>query len=290
MKNSKKFLMTSGRVIFLLFVCSAFLSQMANAQKKAKSIDGYLNQLPSGLELIENGPQHYQITTDYFTKDIYGNFINKVRVTGDYTRGLENDKVSWHDVRITTPVASEKKSFPEGELFNPMENFTYVPSAEMVNPDAFPGFPPNSFYAKNLVWDMLGLEGFAWYYFDSLHLNIPFAANAFNSDVDLAGEGTFTNKNIKLTWTGISRVNGEICAVIEYLAMDNPLKIKTDVMEMNGRSHYWGTIWVSLEDKQIELARLNEDVIMDMKLPNMPEKQLMNTTRDIVIQKVNTEL
>jgi hypothetical protein len=35
---------------------------------------------------------------------------------------------------------------------------------------------------------------------------------------------------------------------------------------MSGRSHYWGEIYVSLSDKQIEYANLTEDVLTNEKI------------------------
>jgi hypothetical protein len=57
-------------------------------------------------------------------------------------------------------------------------------------------------------------------------------------------------------------------------------------MSMIGRSHYWGTIWVSLEDKQIEHAVLYEDVVMEMNLPGQTNKQIIDATREISFVKV----
>ncbi len=137
----------------------------------------------------------------------------------------------------------------------------------MLKPEAFPGFVEYSAFAKNLVWDMMGVEGFAWYYWDSLRLNEPFAASNFNGKLDLAGQGSFENKNVVLTLTGVSKRNNELCATIEFRTLNNPLEYAESEMSLKGRSHYWGTIWVSLEDKQIEHAELFEDVTMEMNLP-----------------------
>jgi hypothetical protein len=68
--------------------------------------------------------------------------------------------------------------------------------------------------------------------------------------------------------------------------MDNPLDFKTDFMQMKGRSHYWGTVWLSLSDKQIEYGVLHEDVNMDMKMAGQEKSQLMNTTRKIEFKKI----
>lgn len=134
---------------------------------------------------------------------------------------------------------------------------------------------------------MLAIETFAWIYFDSLELNGTFRPANLPQEIPLAGEGTFTNKDIQLKWAGISQMNREVCALIEYRTFDNPLVVDTEQLKIKGRSHYWGTILVSLKDKQIEHAVMYEDVVMDMKIPGQPAPQLLNTTREIQFEKIN---
>lgn len=257
----------------------------ANAVLAQKSTTEYLNGLPRNLHLIERAPQVYKVTADYFNGDIFGNFVNKTRVTGDYTRGFQNGMVKWNRVSISNGTTRDG-SFTNPLVQTYMENFTYKPSDRMLDAASFQNFPPNSFHTKNLVWDMLAIESFAWVYFDSLKLNQIYRPTNINDKMVLAGEGTFQNKEVQLVWTGISRMNGETCALIEYRTMDNPLSVDTDQLKIKGRSHYWGTIWVSLADKQIEYANMFEDVVMDMRFANQPS-QLMNTTRIIQFEKLN---
>jgi hypothetical protein len=82
-----------------------------------------------------------------------------------------------------------------------MENFAYVPSDKMLEAASFSSFPPNSFHTKNLVWDMLAIETFAWVYFDSLRLNKTFRPGNLQDEIPLAGEGTFK--------TGTFSLNGQ---------------------------------------------------------------------------------
>lgn len=242
--------------------------------------------LPKNLELKDE-LQTFKVTTTHYNGDIFGNFFNKQQVYGEYTRGLPGGKVKWNNVTFAMSISPNREAeFPEGTPIKYMEDFTYVPGPDMVNADKFETFTDYSAFTKNLVWDMLGIEGFAWAYWDQLRLNEPFSDPELNGKVDLAGEGYFENKDIQLTWTGVSKRNGELCAVIDYRTMNNPLEVKADGMDMKGRSHYWGTIWVSLEDKQIEHAVLYEDVIMEMVLPGQTQKSIMNATREISYVKV----
>lgn len=242
-------------------------------------------KLPQNLEL-KNDLQKFVVTTDHFNTDIFGNFFNKVRIKGEYTRGLPGDMVKWNNVTVAMAMA-RKAEFGSGNPVGYMENFTYKVSEDMMNPEKFSTFTENSAYTKNLVWDMMGIEGFAWAYFNELELNKPYKAAMFNGKIDLAGKGSFENKDVILTWTGITRwSNDEYCAVIEFITMNNPLEYAGEGMSMKGRSHYWGTIWVSVEDKQVEHAVLYEDVVMEILLPGQTTKQVMDATREITYERL----
>jgi hypothetical protein len=269
----------------LIFTIAILFAIQINAQNKP-NISKILSSgtLPQNLQL-KDVPQKYVVTTDHFNTDIFGNFFNKMRVKGEYTRGLENGKAKWNNVSIATAMARDAE-FTQGNPVDYMENFTYNISPDMLKPEAFATFGENSAFTKNLIWDMMGIEGFAWSSFENLKLNVPYSNELFNGKMDLAGQGSFENKDVQITWTGISQRNGEMCALLEYRTFNNPLEYAGEGMSMKGRSHYWGTIWVSLEDKQIEHAVLYEDVVMEMNLPGQTTKQIMNAVREIIFVKV----
>ncbi|MFW5756948.1 MAG: hypothetical protein ACOCWK_10110 [Tangfeifania sp.] len=254
-----------------------------NAQKKMNR--EILESLPQSLELKDE-VQKYQVVTNHINGDIFGNFFNKMQVKGEYTRGLAGGKVKWNKVSVAASMQPEGK-YSEGENLDYMEDFSYVPSEEMIQPEKFEHFTGMyTAFAKNLVWDVLGIEGLAWAHFEKLELNKPFKADDFNGEIDLAGLGTFENKNMLLTWTGISEMNGEICALIEYRTFNNPLEYNAEATKMKGLSHYWGNIWVSLEDKQIEHATMLEIVSAEMSFPGQPNNQIMTITREIKVKKL----
>lgn len=278
--------MKTIKSVFIFSVCLLFAIS-ANAQKLTGSeISEILASklLPQNL-VLNNELQKYIVTTDHFNTDIFGNFFNKMRVKGEYTRGLADGKAKWNNVSIAIALTRDAE-FPKGNPVDYMENFTYNISEDMLKIEAFATFGENSAFTKNLVWDMMAIEGFAWSSFEKLKINESFADERFNGKMDLAGQGSFENKDVQILWTGISERNGETCAVIEYRTFNNPLEYAGEGMSMKGRSHYWGTIWVSLEDKQIEHAVLFEDVVMEMNLPGQTSKQIMNTTREISFVKV----
>lgn len=267
----------------ILLIIALVISLSTNAQNKIDS--KVLESLPQDLEL-NDVLQKFKVTTTHFNGDIFGHFFNKQQVYGEYTRGAEKGIAKWNNVSLAISNSTDRNAnFSINIPLDYMEDFSYNLSDNMLKPEAFESFEEHSAFTKNLVWDMLAIESFAWNYWNVLKLNEDYSTPEMNGKLDLAGQGSFENKDIRITWTGISKQNGELCATIEYRTMDNPLEVNYEGMSMNGRSHYWGTIWVSLEDKQIEHAVLYEDVVMEMNLPGQTQKQIMNATREINFER-----
>jgi len=246
-------------------------------------IQKLLTRLPT-LELKETGPQKYVFTCDYFQLDEAGALTGKERISATYTRGLPGGAIRWDDVRIARAKGFDDE-FPEGEPQDYMNGFSYNAAnvKDMLKENFFPGFP-DVIVTKNLVWDTHMFEMFGWNHFDKLGLNEPYRLP--REDLSLPGGSTFQNKQIELTWLGISKRNGRLCALVGYQAMFNKLEvIAQKTLRFKGRSHYWGTIWVSLTDKQIEYASLNEDVLLGFELPNVPGKRIVNPVRQGTFQR-----
>jgi len=251
-----------------------------------QSADTLLSHLPTDLKLKDDEIQRYKISVDYLQLDTLGNPLGKERVTGEYTRGLPDRKVRWNNVRIAKATTSDQL-FPEGVPQTYMEGFTYVLSrrSDMLGKEFFPGFPDSEIKTKNLVWDMHMIEGFGWDHFSKLELNRPYAVQSGPEDVPLAGSGTFQNRRIELTWVGLSKRNDEVCALIQYRTFMNKFTTSMGTLSFQGRSHYWGDIWVSLKDKQIEYATLFEDVLVEFKLPGQASKQYTGILRKGTFEK-----
>ncbi|HKV42473.1 MAG TPA: hypothetical protein VJX67_24940, partial [Blastocatellia bacterium] len=239
------------------------------------------------------GPQSYKFTCDYFTSDTSGKPLGKDRVSGIYTRNLPERKARWSDVSIAHANGFDDP-YPPGTPQTYMDGFTYTPgeSSDMFRSGFFEGFPPSEMKTKNLVWDTVAFESFAWPYFDKLVLNTPYSLHP-NQDVPLGSEGNFNNRNVVLTWVGISTRDGVPCALIDYEALFNSFSVSTGTVKAKGRSHYWGEIWVSLETKQIEYATLLEDVLTEVTIGGQggeqgggqPNKMLLNVFRKGAFEK-----
>ena len=269
---------------FYLIPVFAMLFNVAQAQQ-GTPID-YLDQLPKCLELDNSIIRKYTMTTDYFDYDLKGNFLRKRKLTGEYTCGLEGDSAIWNDVYISE-VNDLETPFTRGLKQGYMEGFKYKPDEKVLTEDFFMAIPEANMFIKNLIWDVMGFDVFAYSCWDSLQLNKEYHSLELNSEVDLGGEGTFENKDIILTWIGITEKNNEVCAIIKYSVMNNPLKLETDYIKMSGRSHYWGEVYVSLSVKQIEYAALSEDVVTDISIKGQEGNILGYTVRNISLSKIN---
>lgn len=273
----------SASLVPLFFICEIVIAQAINNEDL---LENYLSHLPSDLKLREDSPQNYIFICDYFYLVPQGDVFRKQRVYGEYARALSDGKVMWKNVKISQ-VNSFEGAFPEGEKQDYMEGFTYDPkSNDCTKPEFFQNFPPSMIDTKNLIWDTIMLESFGWNFFDKLQLNVAYSPSEISGEVPLAGVGMFKNTKIELTWLGISEMNKEICALIQYRAFFNKFNISTEVINVNGGSHYWGEIWVSLEDKQIEYATLYESVMVETKLPGQESFQTGGAFRIGTFKKV----
>jgi hypothetical protein len=269
------------------FLLSILLTVTVYGYQPARAMDKELDTLPKDLKLKETAPQRYRFTCDYFQVTPTGDLIRKQRVSADYVRALPEGKVRWNNVTVAEATGFDD-AFPAGVVQSYMEGFTYRLSEtkNVLKPEFFASFPPSptAILAKNLVWDTHMLEDFGQAHWAELKLNQPYRLQSKPEELDLAGAGTFQNRQPELTWSGVSRWNNERCALIQYRSFLNKVNIRAGDLNLKGRSSYWGEIWVSMEDKQIEHATLYEDVLFESAAPQGP--RLISVFRQGTLQKV----
>ena len=269
----------------LLLILLVVTSSVSRGQGEKDVIKKYLQKLPTGK--VGDSMHKYRMTAVYTNLNLYGTFTGKIKVTGDYTKGLENGFVIWNNIFISNSNVFSQP-FPPGTSQAYMENFRYIPSTKMLDAASFKNFPAttDAVYARNLVWDMMVIENFARDFTDSLELNksyrIPQSGGTFN----MADIGSYGHNEIQVCWTGISAVNNELCAVIEYRALDNKLELSMDGFKSKGREQYWGTTWVSLKTKTVEAAVMYSGTMQELDIRGMQDKLLVKTIRDIQVEKI----
>lgn len=255
--------------------------------QRTLNIQNFPESLPE-IELEEKTPQKYLMTAEYLNKDIYGNPGSKVKVTGEYTRGLNGGHVCWNNTFIAL-AHLPSESYPEGIEQSYMENIKYIPSTHLLDPSFFENFPvhTNGVLSRNLIWDMMAIENYAWTYFDSLQLNKTYIVPDIQGSFDMAEIGTYDHTKIELNWLGITVMNNTLCAIIEYRAFDNKLELNTEMMKSRGSEFYWGKTWISLENKQIEYAEMYSNTIQEMEMEGLVDKLLLNTRRMLKLERIN---
>jgi hypothetical protein len=245
----------------------------------------YLSELPKIG--INKNMQKYRMTAIYTNRDLYGKFTGKTFITGDYTKGLSGDSAKWDNVYIS---ASNNFSdpFPAGKKLEYMENFRYIPSPKMMEEKAFKSFPSSTenIFARNLIWDMISADVFASDYYDSLKLNVPYIIPNIKGEFDMADIGTYSHNKISLCWKGITSLNGTLCAIIDFNAIDNKIELNMDMIKSKGTEQYWGSVLVSLITRNIEKADMYSGTIQEIEVKGMKDKFLIKTIRELTINKI----
>jgi hypothetical protein len=242
--------------------------------------------LPRAATVKDDGPRTYRFTVEYSTSDTKGQVIRRQLISGNYTRGLPGGDSVWTGV---SQIGSDGPGKPSGPVQKRefMEGFRYHDASASLAPDFFKGFPPMAVFERNLVWDTQMFELYGQRQFEHLQLNRPYhfvSGEAMN----MPGVGTFQNRDVQLMWMGRSERNGRDCALIAYSAYFNPLEIVNDAMKLEGRSHYWGQIWVALATRQIEYATLYEDVLGEMSLTGQGTPQVVSVFRSGIFEPIVT--
>jgi hypothetical protein len=133
---------------------------------------------------------------------------------------------------------------------------------------------------------MISFEMFSWNYYDSLKLNEPFIIPDIKGQFDMADIGTYSHSKIVLCWKGISEKNGELCAIIDFSAIDNKLELSMDMIKTKGTEQYWGSILVSLKTKSIEHGVMYSGTMQEVEVKGMKDKFLVKTIRELEVEKI----
>jgi hypothetical protein len=274
------------KTTFLLTLAFSLVANLSIAQNK--HFDQYFKIKPRDIKVLNAEIQKYDVTLKWQNLDaINGNKINCNAVTATYIVGLENGYVGWKNV-----------SLAQIDDFNQTQyKGTDLPSFNKLTYNAIDtAFLSEKFYtnipieqrdlAKWLVSDAVQMQGLAWYVFDSLEFKTDYFPKLLeNHNVRFEDWVTFTSRYQKLVWSGITKHNDEICAIVKFESFYNPVKIDNVQMQVKGRSLYYGEMWISLTDKQVEYAVMFEDVVMKLTSTMFPDEQLIDLQREIVFSK-----
>jgi hypothetical protein len=237
--------------------------------------------LPEIPRPVEDEEQVFNLEYAFFNRDIGGNTTSSIYTEARYTRFPRDGRIRWNSVTIGTSDAAERRPL---EL---MEGFSYRVGEEIVGESLYIDIPGEDLkhLVKTMVWDGMMIEMFELIRDDlySLEPNAPRKVSMFEDfDVRMGDWGNLLMRDLILTWTGLSRKNGEICALIYYKSLSNPVSAAAG----SGRSLYWGHVWISEVDGDIECLTLNEDVVLNMALGE-PGGKIIDLQREVRFEKVD---
>lgn len=243
-----------------------------------------LRSFPSSPTGRSSSPQGYDVEYRFFNRDIGGTTLSSTLITADYTRCLDGGEIRWNDVRLASAIGADEPTTP-GEHLSLMEGFRYGVSDSIVQESFYDEFPSGDLrdLIKTMVWDGMLLEMFDGLApgFHELRLNSRrHVSECEDFVVQMCEWGSILMRDLDVEWSGVSRVNDEACAVVLFQSFSNPV----DAPGLDGRSCYWGQVWFSTSDLEIERLTMNEDVVLEIASPGTPPLT-MNIQRQVEFRK-----
>lgn len=242
----------------------------------------------AALQGYTQAPTSYRLTIDWSQRDMDGEVMTHNIASGnimEISRQSFGENISRLEDWSLTNVSPQKRVLRqlvelEGrKLEIAWDNFTKL--------DFYKDFPPEQVdLVRWIVQDKIAFDAFAQMHLDSLQLNVPFYPYFFqNHQGDFEQYVNFNTQKYSLTWLGFAEMNGKNCKLIYYKSMYNPIDADNDEMVMNGRSCFWGHIWIAPDMGQIEYATMNEDLVYKFKLKANDFEQQVNMQREVTYEK-----
>jgi hypothetical protein len=107
----------------------------------------------------------------------------------------------------------------------------------------------------------------------------------------LVTDSTFANGDYDSMFTGLSKIDGKTCTVLEYINADSKLSSKMQVtpkmlLDQDGTSNFWGHIYVDMESGKLIKGDLYEYVIIQIEGPPLSEPMRLFERRIVEIEKI----
>ena len=275
------FLRAGFRAACTVATLIGFFNGSTSPEITAQTVESYF-AAPVFTGTKSEGPHTYELDYRYFYRDAFGNTLSTIRTEANYTRLLDDGFVRWNGVRIFPGGVSD------GTVLGVMEGFCYVVSEDIVKESLYDRFPDTDLkhLIKTMVWDGVMINVFDSLIggLEALGLNEFRTVTEFEDfDVQMCDWGKIKMRNLRIKWLGISRMNDELCILIHYNSFANPVSAPF----MKGRSLYWGQVWISMDDRDVECLTLNEDVILNTDGSTGSGNGIMNIQREVRFQKID---
>jgi hypothetical protein len=202
------------------------------------------------------GAHPYTFVVEYRTLGIDGKLTKREKLKATVTRA--GDRLRWSEATMETAIKDGPYAQPVPQ--GPLNGFSYPvnPGDVMLTDSFFQGFPPYNFLLRNLVWDTHMFDVFV----EDLPTLKPRKVRHLKPEkLNLNAASSFTNSDIQLSLLPEASVSGVKCARMKYFAPNNRVHAALpSPMEMNGKTTYWGEIWIAKSSGTILKGTLFEDV------------------------------
>ena len=232
---------------------------------------------------------NYRMTVDFKRRDLNGRLnvydIISGKIIQISQQSVIENAFQLADVSVIgiSEQGQSKQNIDELEGLNfkiQGDNFTSL--------DFYKDFPPAHVERiRTFIQDKVAFEAWGLMYLDSLILNIPFYPSLFqNQQADFEQSVNFNTQKLNITWLGYSKINGKDCILVYFKSMYSPFLVDNDNMTVNGRSCFWGNIWIFPDTRQIEYATMNEDIVSHLKLKGNNFEQQFTTQRELIYERI----
>jgi hypothetical protein len=251
-------------LILLGFVATAFAQQKAPAPDRA-----FVQSLVTGVPAPTSAqpPDHllYRFGMTYYTFNDQGVLTGTTPMEAQLTFHPADGSVEWTSMVVNaSPAPGQPQGAPQHQAYMEGLKYTRAEAEKMFTSGFLNKFPPGSEQVRNLVLDLEMFDSFVHNYTDKLKLNQVFEGPS--GPVPLGPDSSFDNNKVLLTWTGITRRNGEDCLVVHYESFRNHFQITSGPIKVTARSDYSGDMWISARTRQLEYGTLVEEVSGTIRL------------------------
>jgi hypothetical protein len=248
--------------------------------------NGEENKIPK--QSFPTNLANYRLTIDIQERDLNGK-LHKQSI--DNGKIIELSRVSTIDNTVQLQNVSETVIREQGQNIQKLDKLEgldfKIMGDNFTRLDFYKNVPPAQVQlVRMFIQDKVTFEAWGQMYLDSLELNIPFYPDFFqNHQGDFEQSVSFTTKKLSITWLGYSKINGKECILVHFKSMYSPFVVDNDMEIVNGRSCFWGNIWILPDTRQIESAIMNEDIVMHTKFKNNDFEQQLNIQREVIYEK-----
>jgi len=263
------------RVIFsIVFFCT-----LSGIMAQDNPLNRYFDVKLKDITPIVPEKQEYEVIIKFHTFHPIENKTYHMSAVKASWWVYATDSVVWRNVGWTEIDNFLQEPVP-AVSWDDFNGWTHkIKSDDWLKEDFYANIPPEKMeFAGMMATDVPWLE-VVWSMLDSLEFQKEyFSKDMDNKDIEVEGSFTFTSSYLKWIWSGITLHNNEICAVVKFESLKNQL----NTSGMKGRDMYYGEIYISLNDKQIERFVMIEDIVGE----NKSNKSLFEMQRIVTFNKI----